>query len=292
MQISTANSSVISRFWLLLSVCVLLPISACATDAGLPDDIMTEQKPVEAVQPTPPPKVSTKKETERNSKEAAAPEKKSAKTEKAKDSKVVAPSVDTEALKRLKTLDARYQSAKSIAMDVERNLIMGMLGKEKKAKGTLLLSKGRMRMELNDPEKSLIVIDGKTLWVADYPPAEFKNAAVQVLKGKVSSKKGASQGFVGLLTRGGVLSQFNVTGALTDRGGRSVYFLQPKAATVEFKRAQLTISADQNSIESLQFWDERDNETKLTFSNVKFDQKVDAKTFEFTPPENADVTSI
>lgn len=228
------------------------------------------------------------------SKSSPAPLKRMASPEpSATPGKATAPSAaPARALKALKEIDKRYQEASSIAMDVDKTLSLGLLGKEKKSKGRLLLSKGRMRMEIDSPDKSIVVVDGKTLWIADYPSAEFKDASVQVLKGPLDSKKGAQRSFVSLLTRGGILKHFKIVGAQKDDEGRDVYFLVPNAQSFEFKRAQLTASGDGRSIAELRYWDERDNETRLRFSNVKFDVRAPAKSFEFVPPENADVTAI
>jgi outer membrane lipoprotein-sorting protein len=129
--------------------------------------------------------------------------------------------------------------------------------------------------------------------VVDYPSEEFKDAAVQVMKGELSSKKGAQQSFVGLLTRGGILKQFSVSGVqASPADGQATYFLQPVQQSADFKRAQLTLSSEKKQIVELRYWDERDNETRFLFSNTKFDQAVDSKLFKFTPPKNAAVTAI
>ncbi len=253
---------------------------ACGSTAhseSLPDDVMTTQST-----PAPEKKIEEKK-----------PE---AKAEKVKPKKPVTADAKVAAVKSdekfLAAVDRKYQNAKSVSMDIERKLVIGLLGKEKNAKGSLLLSKGKMRMELATPEKSVVVIDGKTLWVADYPPAEFKNAAVQVLKGKITSKKAANQSFVSVLSRGGLLKEFQVTGSMRDDKQRTVLFLTPKKESAEFTRAQLVLAEDNATIAELRYWDDRDNATTMTFSNVKFDVPVSKKTFEFTPPENADITLI
>jgi len=194
-------------------------------------------------------------------------------------------------VKTLKAVDKRYQSATSVTMKVQRTTVLSVLGKEKTSKGELVLSKGRMRMELNEPNRSVIVIDGKNLWVADYPDPDFKSAAVQVMKGEINSKKGLEQSFVRLLTHGGILKQFMVSG-VTESDNRLTYFLLPKQHTFEFRRARLILSEDRKSIAELIYWDENDNETRMTFSNIRFNKKVPTDTFRFVPPKDADITTL
>lgn len=302
-------------FRLIVALPVVLAVSfACASSGGLPDDIMTTTEPV-ASEPvvskpaTPARKDKKKSETtaktdkQETTKPASGAETKpanntatknasnSANQKLAKGSEAPA-AIQAPEIEALKGIDKRYQAAKSIAMDLDKTLLLGLLGKERKSKGRLLLSKGKMRMEIESPEKSVIVVDGKMLWVADYPPAEFKNAAVQVLKGKLDSKTGVQQSFVGLLTRGGILKHFKVTGVQKDDKQRNVYFLTPAKQSFEFKRAQITATPDGKAIAELKYWDERDNETRYQFSNVKFDGSLPPKSFEFVPPENADITTL
>ena len=302
-------------FSALLQTLTGLALSLAHANDGLPDDIMSTTEPVKnevTAKPTPKPTpkpTATPKPTPQPSvtpKPKATPKPTpeptptppatplSTPAEKAKSAAVgEKPSAAKDAeLRALKSVDTRYQKASSVSMKIDKTLLIGLLGKEKKSKGTLLLSKGKMRMEIESPDKSVIVVDGKHLWVADYPAAEFKNAAVQVIKGRLDSKKSVQQSFVGLLTRGGILKHFKVAGVTKDEKDRTVYFLAPNEQTFEFKRAQMTNSDDAKSIAELRYWDERDNETRYSFSDVKFDAKVPAQSFEFVPPENADITTI
>jgi outer membrane lipoprotein carrier protein len=290
-------SRVISGF------CVALALS-CSSPAhsedGLPSDVISSETPAPVAEKPVVAKPVEKKSAAKSgflkkkiSAKAAATKILEAKTAStAKKPSAPAATTASTSEQQLKIIDQHYQSAKSITMDVERKLVIGLLGKEKNAKGTLTLAKGKMRLELAQPEKSIVVVNGQSLWVADYPPAEFKNAAVQVLKGTISSKKGASQSFASLLTRGALLKEFSVTGTQQDEQKRTIFFLQPKNQTSEFKRAQLVASADGKTISELRYWDERDNATTMIFTNVEFDKPVAPKTFDFTPPENADVTTI
>lgn len=192
----------------------------------------------------------------------------------------------------LKTLDQKYQATSSVSMSVEKSIKLGLLGGERKSKGTLILSKGRLRLETEGDEKSLLVINKKNFWAVTFPDADFKDAPVQVITGATDSKKGRSQTMVGLLTQGGFLKFFKATGVQAGANGEKVYFLQPEKQQTDFKRAQLTISADGKEIRGLRYWDERDNETRLVFTGIAFGKKVDEKQFSFAPPANAEIMKM
>lgn len=202
-------------------------------------------------------------------------------------------SVSAKDLKLIEALDSRYQKSKSITSEVEKNLKLGLLGQERRSKGKLWMSDGRLRMELEGSEKSLLVIDKKNLWAVTYPEAEFKDAPVQVIKGETSSKKGRSQNMVSLLTQGGFLKFFKATAVQKDPNGESVYFLVPGKEQTDFKRAQIRVSKDGQQILELSYWDARDNETRFKFISTSFGTKsLDDKLFKFTPPPNSSVMPL
>lgn len=191
----------------------------------------------------------------------------------------------------LKTLDANYQK-QSAEMKVIKTTKIPLLNQERKLSGYLWISTGRMRMELEGAEKTLLVVNKKNLWAVTYPPAEFKDAAVQVIKADTSTKKGRSQNFVALLSQGGFLKFFNPTGIQKYPDGEVLFYLSPKQELTDFKRAQVRVSKDGKKIIFLNYWDDRDNETRLEFSDVKFQKKILDKLFTFSPPANADVLGI
>jgi outer membrane lipoprotein-sorting protein len=200
-------------------------------------------------------------------------------------------SVDIAELNLLKKLDATYQE-KNADMKVSKTIKIPLLEQERKAEGSLLISKGRLRMELNGSEKTLLIVNKKHLWAVTYPPAEFKDAAIQVVKADTSTKKGRAQSFVTLFSQGGFLKFFTATAAQKDKNGDVLFFLAPKQEVTDFKRAQVLVSGDGKKLLALNYWDDRDNETRLEFTDVKFEKKIDEKLFNYTPPANADVLAI
>jgi outer membrane lipoprotein-sorting protein len=193
--------------------------------------------------------------------------------------------------KLLKTLDTVYQS-KSAEMKVEKTTKIQLLEQERKAMGMLWISAGRLRMELDGAEKSLLVINKTHLWAVTFPPAEFKEAAISVIKTTTSSKKGRSQNFVSLFSMGGIMKFFDATAAQHETNGDVLFFLSPKQEQTDFRRAQVRVSSDGKKLLALNYWDDRENETRLEFSNLKFENKMDEKLFNYTPPANAEVMNM
>ncbi len=193
-------------------------------------------------------------------------------------------------LKLLSKLDETYRS-QSMSMKVARTTKVPDLGIERTTSGTLLVSKGRLRMELDGDQKSLLVINKKNLWAVTYPDADF-GGRVQVIRADVNSKTGRSQSLLVLLSQGGFQKFFIASGAEKQKDGEVLFFLSPKEDQVDFKRAQIKVSADGTKLTFLKYWDAKGNEVEMAFSDFKKESSIDSKKFEYTPPADADIISL
>lgn len=200
-------------------------------------------------------------------------------------------SVSKADLKLLETLDKSYRQ-QSMSMKVERTTKVAIVGSERKNAGTLLISKGRLRMELDGSQKSLLVVNDKTLWAVTFPDEDFQDGKLQVIRADTTSKQGRSQNLLSLLSQGGFLKFFTVAAVEREKNGDSVFFLSPKKEQVDFKSAQVKVSADGKKLLFLKYWDNRDNEVEMAFSDFKPEKSVAKEKFQYTPPSNADVMSI
>lgn len=199
---------------------------------------------------------------------------------------------DIDQVDTLKEIDQKYQKAKSIKMDVTKTDKISALDQTKSADGQLWIQKGKFRLELQtkdeSKDKSLVVADGVHLWMVTPPPKEFKEAKTQVVKVKMNTDRARSQGLLQLLTEGGVLKYFKVTGTSAE-SGRITYFLSPDKKSVEFRRAQVVIDTKDKKIISLKYWDSLDNETNYEFSKISFGASIANPLLKYSPPKDADV---
>ncbi len=194
--------------------------------------------------------------------------------------------------KLLKALEERYSETPLIAMNLQKTVKLALLGREKTVKGQLHLGKGRLRMELEPPEKSLVIADGEDLWVVTYPPKGFEDmSTVEVLKASLSSDKAKAHGLIQLLTKGGLFEHFRVTGRQVD-GEEITFFLSPLKTNADFQRAQIWVHPRRGLIQKIKYWDHLNNETTYAFDDIKKSDSVDPKLFAYTPPKNVKVTII
>ncbi len=188
----------------------------------------------------------------------------------------------------LKLVDNKYQKDHGIHLKLKKTVKLGLLGSSKDSEGEAWLNKGLMRLEIQKPESSKMITTDKYLWIENAPPEGFKDVKTQVMRAPLNTERAKSQGLIQLLTRGGVLKYFKVSG-VQRVDDHIIYFLQPNNQALEFKRAQIQVSPQNKTIEELKYWDQMDNETTYSFVSSAFNQKLDTKTFEYTPPADAEV---
>lgn len=202
--------------------------------------------------------------------------------------KTIVHSVSKQDMLLLRKVDQKYQKNHGIHLTMEKEITLGMLGSKKTSEGEIWLNQGQMRLEIHKPEASKIIADKQYLWIESAPPEEFEGSKVQVLRASLQSKQARSQGLIQLLTRGGVLKYFRVSG-IQKGEGVVTYFLQPDQQSVEFKRAQIVVTKKGLEISQLKYWDQLDNETTYTFKKSEFNKKIDKDKFAYKPPKNAEL---
>ena len=204
--------------------------------------------------------------------------------------KTIVKTMTPRQVKFLKEVDRKYQKEHGIYIQLNKRVKITALGSEKKSSGEAWLQKGKMRLIIEKPSPSKIIADGKFIWVESPPPADFKGAKTQVLKTKLRSQKAKQQGLIQLLTGGGLLKFFKVSG-VKKQGSNIAYFLQPNDASIDFKRAQVVVNPSSRVIEELHYWDHMDNETSYNFHSTKFNRTLGPSLFRYTPPKDAEVMS-
>lgn len=193
----------------------------------------------------------------------------------------------------LKEIDKRYMGSSSIYMKVNKKDIVEALGSEKNFSGELWLKQGKLRLQLKEDktgDDSLVIIDGKYIWLISPPPKEFKNAKTQVARASMETEQARGQGLLQILNKGGVLKYFSVYGVYPS-GDKITYFLNPKKKSVELKKAEVVVNRKDKTMVELSYKDSNDNETIFKFSETDFNKNISENLLSYNPPKNADVTN-
>ncbi len=187
-----------------------------------------------------------------------------------------------------KTL-SRYVKAKSVKMDLKKELKLALLDRVESSQGQILLAgKQKVRLEYVTPARSVAVINGQKGWVMDYPPKDVQDV-VRVLKFSWNKRDKNKFLLASLLTEGSLSSNFLLKKKTVEKDVLTFQF-KPKKENQEV--LDLVLSVRDKMISELSYLDTLGNKTTFRFSNVVFDKEVLESEFELKIPKDAEVTQM
>jgi chaperone LolA len=149
---------------------------------------------------------------------------------------------------------------------------------EDSAGQVLMQRPGRFRWDYRQPYARVIVADGTKLWLYE---ADLEQVIIRQLAEGIGDTPAA------LLTgKQDVLERFNV-GKSWQADGLQWVALAPKAADADF--AAVRLGFDGTKLVNLQLDDRLGQQTRLEFSRVEINPRLDDKSFHFDIPPGADV---
>ncbi|WP_413559137.1 LolA family protein [Bdellovibrio sp. HCB209] len=187
----------------------------------------------------------------------------------------------------LKKASQKYRAAKLVEMSFEKT-VKFISGKTTKYTGTLTMANGKFRLETKTPDEELLVFDGTTLWIVQYPPKEF-GGAPQISRGK-PDKKGRQQMLAATLIGGDIQKTFKVTGE-NKEGDKSTLSISPRDE-LPVKDLKMIVDTKMSEIKEITYSDEIDNQISMSFSDIKFKDSVKKNIFKYEPPKGAQVTNL
>ncbi len=205
---------------------------------------------------------------------------------KPESSKSVAP----ENLQILKKALQRYKSSGEIEMKVKKTLTQEILAKETIYDGKLFLSKGKIRWEIETPDKTILVFDGINLWEAQVPTGEDKSP-VQVAKAVFGKKTNKPDLFLALISGSKSIESTFKARHSDSLGLLEVYDLK-SIENMSVKDVSIYVSRDTRLISKIKFIDDVGNKTVMEFSDIRFFQSAKPAHFKYIPPKGAQITNL
>lgn len=189
----------------------------------------------------------------------------------------------------------KYRSSAMTKMDMAKTVKSDFSG-EKNFDGKMFLAKGLFRMDIEKPEKSSVVFDGKYLWSEQAASADFGGQA-QVTKTKID-KKSESQLLVTKVFEKGVLQKlFKIESekkVKDEKYKKEIVLIKarPTGKDLNIKLLILGVDAEAKLVTEIGYIDDIGNQTIMRFSNVEFISDKDKKLFKYEPPKGAQVTNL
>jgi len=147
------------------------------------------------------------------------------------------------------------------------------------AKGSFVFQRpGRFRWTYDKPADQVIVGDGQRVWIYD---RELNQVTVRKLTAAIGSTP------AGLLAGGtGIEKAFELSDAGT-RDGLEWVEAKPREKEAGFERVRIGFGKE--GLQAMELTDHFGQTTRLRFSNLVRNPKVEAAEFRFDPPKGADV---
>lgn len=188
-------------------------------------------------------------------------------------------------------VEKHYRSAQTVQMEVSKILKLKLLDKEKKSTGKIQIKKGGyLRWETEEPNHSLVLADGKAIWLVDYLAGEDEKPNILKATNPKKSQPHAVVAF--LLGEGRISDNFKVVSEKSIDQNNIDVELKPKEVTDQVRWLSLSINKEKHQIEKLSFEDVVGNLTELSFKDIHFDDNIDSKVFKFSPPKGAEITVL
>jgi len=153
----------------------------------------------------------------------------------------------------------------------------GKVGEQ--ASGRVYLKKpGRFRWEYRQPNEQLIVSDGRNLWLYD---KDLEQVTVKPIDESLATTPALL-----LAGKSSVSESFTISDA-GSRDGIDWVLLTPKRADTDFTEFRLGFAGGE--LRMMELKDKLQQTTRIEFSDVKRNTRLDGELFEFTPPAGVDV---
>ena len=184
----------------------------------------------------------------------------------------------TSASEKLGQLLANLHTAQS---SFEQAVLDNNGGTLQSSKGKMALQRpGKFRWETIEPTKQLLIADGKYVWIYD---TDLK----QVTRKKQNAKSQVTPAMLLSDSTPTLLNSFNVKLLATQNRNENWFQLTPKSQDTLFQSTTLVFQ--NNELRIMQIVSTVGQRTVLRFSQVKNNQPLSAKLFQFHIPKGVDV---
>lgn len=189
-----------------------------------------------------------------------------------------------DALAKVKTRYGDVRDFRAGFSQESRSVALGGPGAVTRSRGEVVLARpGRMRWSYTEPERSLVVSDGESMWIYEVGSAEAQKFSVS--GGALSA---AAVQF--LLGDADVAENFEVRAETceVDRVRVRLTPLHPET----YERLRIVIDPETGEVSETEVVDLLGNTTRVTFTGIETNTSPAPSTFRFEPPEGVAVIEI
>jgi len=180
----------------------------------------------------------------------------------------------------------KYRQASAIQAKVTKTVVQEAMGMENTSTGRFYFSKGKLRLDFTEPEKTSLVYDGKFVWLE----SRLDDSNIQVTKMRTNELKRSNSVLTALFEKKDILRNFKLLNSAEENGSKS-YFFEPKKKKADDEILMLQIVLKNKELQRMSYKDQLENTVSFDFSELT-KGKVPASKFSYKIPKNAQVTEI
>lgn len=188
--------------------------------------------------------------------------------------------------KDVDTVLAKYRQAPAIKAKVKKTVVQETMGTENTSSGDFFFSKGKLRLEIKEPDQTTLVYDGRFVWLE----SRLDEATVQVTKLRTNELKHSKSVLTALFEKKDVLRNFKLVKSAEVEGLKN-YFFEPKKKKAEDEIQLLQVVLKGKELARISYKDQLENTVSFDFSDLS-KGVVPVEKFKYKPPKNAQVTEI
>ncbi|MCF6325248.1 MAG: outer membrane lipoprotein chaperone LolA [Gammaproteobacteria bacterium] len=176
-------------------------------------------------------------------------------------------------------LDNFFEGLGSLRANFEQTVIDASAFSIEKSGGVLIMQRpDKFLWDYQRPYQQAIIADGKKIYIYD---ADLEQVTVKVMQKSMGDTP------MLLLSSGGALADSFVITEMGEESGLEWLQLKPRAQQSNFSMMRLAF--DKNTLRIMELVDSFDQTTRLQFSEVKRNPKIDSALFRFVAPPGVDV---
>jgi len=183
-----------------------------------------------------------------------------------------------------------YRAKGGVSVGIKKKTVSTLLSREKKSEGKLFYKKGKVRIEMQSPEASLLIMDGKHIWLETKLDEEF-GGQIQVSKAKMGPIKKSNTLLAAIFDHQQLLKQFKLSKRKPQGKGVGLVFAPKDPDGGEIQALELWLN-EEGRLSKIIYLDDRENETTLELGKPSPLDGGANGLFKYTPPKGAEVTEF
>lgn len=185
----------------------------------------------------------------------------------------------------LTSIESRYTNKSFTARFSQESQLKAMEITDTAAGRIFVEYPGKMRWEYDQPEKQIMITDGRRLWI--YRPAEN-----QVMTGQAPDIVGDGRGASFLSDLKVLRKKFRISAAPVQETASYTLVLNPLQSSPELSSIELKIRRSTFDILEITTLNTYGDITRIWFNDIHFVSSLESRLFSFTIPEGADVVRL